>query len=164
MIDFFDEMFKSAQSPFAPQLTPLQMMEMGVFGRSYFTEATEEDFEGLAPAVEELARKQVGKYSPKLNRFKVRSGDSKQAWVAQGWLKPEDPLGWFHWYCRYHNGRRHMRDEWQIERWRNFGIRWGKFGRDQVRTRGWCSPVVKQSLLHWAYEPETILRTGNGPS
>lgn len=159
MSNMFDEMFKDAVRPFAPQLTPAEMMQMGVFGRSYFTNATEEDFEGMAPEVETLAREQIGKYRASLNTFGVKSGDSREQWAAQGWLKPEDPLGWFHWYCRYHNGRRHMRDAWQIERWHNFGKRWIRYGRSRIKETGQCSSVVKQSLIHWSYLPARVLYT-----
>lgn len=159
MPDLFDEMFKSAVVlPFTPHLIPVQMLEMGVFGASYFAYAKEADLEWLGDAVYKLALQNMApKYRAKLNRFGVRSGDSKEAWDAQGWLKPEDPLGWFHWYCRYHNGRRHQRDSWQIQRWQRFGIRWGLVGRNQIRAKGFCSDVIKQGLLHWAYEPEVVL-------
>ena len=158
MADLFDEMFKSAVYPFTPHLTPLEMLQRGVFGYSYFTKATEEDFEGLAPAVAALARRnREPKYKAKLNAFGVKSGNSYEEWMANGWIYPEDPLGWFHWYCRFHNGRRHPRDMKQIARWNSYGERWGIFGRNQIKVRGFCSDVVKQGLLHWAYEPEKVL-------
>lgn len=157
MTDMFEEMFKGAKIPFTPHLTPVQMMQAGVFGQSYFAKATEEDFEGMLPEIETYARKQDEKFKRSHNCYNAKSGDSKEAWAAQGWLKPEDPLGWFHWYCRYYSGRRHARDTWQIVRWQNFGQRWGLFGRNQVKVRGWCSPVVKQGLLQWAYDPDRVL-------
>jgi hypothetical protein len=157
MADMFDEMFKDAMRPFTPHLTPAEMMRMGVFGGSYFANAREEDFEGMAPETEELARKQVGKYRVSVNCFLAKSGDSRDAWAAQGWLKPEDPLGWFHWYCRYHNGRRHMRDHWQINRWHNFGDRWIRYARNRIAETGGCTATVKQGLLHWSYLPAKVI-------
>ena len=157
MADLFDEMFKSAVNPFLPQLTPEEMMARGVFGGSYFNKATDDDFSGMAMSIRTAAETQIGKFSKARNQYGAKSGDSFEAWAAQGWLKPEDPLGWFHWYCRYASGRRHMRDSWQIQRWVNFADRWGRYGRNQVKARGWCSPVVKQGLLQWAYDPEKVL-------
>ena len=142
---------------FKPHLTPDQMMEMGVFGRSYFTKAVEADFEGMHPYVEALARQQVGPYRADLNAFGVRSGDSLAEWVKRGHIFPEDPLGWFHWYCRWHGGRRHPRDEHQIGRWVRFEQRWGQHLRHQVDAEGDGSPRVKQSLLHWAILPAKVI-------
>lgn len=143
---------------FEPHLTPLEMLQAGVFGGSYFSDARPEDLEGLSPEVYAIAADQFGrKYDAKLNAYKVRSGDSREEWIKRGLIFPEDPLGWFHWYCRWHAGRQHPRDAHQIGRWCRYGERWAPYARLQVHTRGGASPKVKQSLLHWAYEPMRVL-------
>ncbi|MEE3165107.1 MAG: hypothetical protein VX241_00985, partial [Pseudomonadota bacterium] len=40
-------------------------------------------------------------FQVELNYFKVASGQSINVWLEKGWITPEDPLGWFQWYCRY---------------------------------------------------------------
>lgn len=142
---------------FRPHLTPAEMIHMGVFGGSYFANATEQDFQDLTPELEALCRTQVGRYDASKNAFKVRSGDSLAEWVKRGHIFPEDPLGWFHWYCRWHSGRRHPRDDHQIARWIRYEQRWGQHLRIQYDVNGDGSPKVKQSLVHWAILPAKVI-------
>jgi hypothetical protein len=144
-------------TPFEPHLTPVEMMEMGVFGGSYFAFAKTADFDGMDGPTRSMATTQRGRYQKKLNCFGVRSGDSLAEWTKNGWITPQDPLGWFHWYCRYHAGRRDPSDGWQIGRWANYVKRWGLYARNQTDRTGECSPVVKQGLLHWSYLPVRVL-------
>jgi len=146
---------------FQPHLNPSEMMARGVFGRAYFHNATEEDFEGLGMA-EAMARVQTNPYDKRLNDYGARAGETYEQWMVQGWIFPEDPLGWFHWYCRYHAGRRHERDAHQIRRWQRYGERWGRFARTQLITKGDASNVVKQGLLQWAYDPMRVLHDRPG--
>lgn len=142
---------------FAPQISPEDMLASGVFGGNYFANATDADFEGMRPSIVLLAALNQRPFDKTNNRYEARAGESYDAWKANGWIFDEDPLGWFHWYCRYDSGRRHPRDAHQINRWLNYGKRWGRFGRTQVYTKGDASSVVKQGLLQWAYEPMAIL-------
>lgn len=159
MPDLFDEMFTAAKAPpFQPMLSPTEMFHRGIFGYSYFAHATDEDFEGLSPDLLRLAeRNREPVYRASLNAYGVKSGDTLADWRKNGMVYPEDPLGWFHWYCRWSSGRRHVRDALQMRRCYDFGLRWGRYGKTQVKAKGFCSARVKQSLLHWAYEPERLL-------
>ena len=86
---------------FKPQLTPKQMLELGVFGGSYFGIKIEEFPKSW------FKKAKISKnFDVNLNRFKVKSGLSRKHWVEKGWIFKEDPLGWFQWYCRYSMGRR----------------------------------------------------------
>ena len=101
---------------FKPQLTPKKMLELGVFGGSYFGLRIKE-----YPKSWFKNAKTSAKFEVNLNCFRVKSGMSKKQWLEKGWIFKEDPLGWFQWYCRFSIGRRipHI-DEIQIKRWKNF--------------------------------------------
>ena len=105
---------------FSPQLTPKEMLELGVFGGWYFKGEIEEYPESW------FKKAQISKdgFDKKLNYFQVSSGQPMSVWKEKGWITPEDPLGWFQWYCRYSLGRRLPKvDLFQIKRWRSFGPR-----------------------------------------
>lgn len=145
---------------FKPHLTPTEMLARGVFGGAYFQAATEQDFAQLDPTAELLARSNTGPFSKRNNFYEAKAGETYEQWMANGWIFPEDPLGWFHWYCRYHAGRRHERDAHQIRRHNHYRERWGRFARTQMLTKGDASAVVKQGLLQWALDPMIILHGG----
>lgn len=143
------------ESEFRPHLTPSEMLEMGVFGGSYFEKASDEDLLGLGAATE-LAHANRDPYDKRKNYYEVRAGEDYAAWMRNGWIFPEDPLGWFHWYCRWHAGLRHERDAHQQRRWINYK-RWARVARTQAFTKGDASLVVKQGLLQWAYAPMQVI-------
>ena len=101
---------------FKPQLTPKKMLELGVFGGSYFGMNIKE-----YPKLWFKNVKISKIFDVNINRFKVKSGLSRKEWQEKGWIFKEDSLGWFQWYCRFSKGRRipHI-DEIQIKRWKNF--------------------------------------------
>ena len=101
---------------FKLQLTPKKMLELGVFGGSYFGMNIKE-----YPKLWFKNAKISKIFDVNINRFKVKSGLSRKEWQEKGWIFKEDPLGWFQWYCRFSKGRRisHL-DEIQIKRWKNF--------------------------------------------
>lgn len=134
---------------FKPELTPEKMLQHGVFGRSYFEKATDEDFLLIRPSIVELAMQNRGQYSTAKNLYKVKAGLDYDKWMQNGWIFDEDPLGWFHWYCRYASGRRHVRDQHQITRYKNYIKRWGSNASRQLREKGYASPVICQGLLQW---------------
>ena len=78
---------------FKPELTPKQMLELGVFGGSYFGKKIKEFPKSW------FKKAKISKnFDVNLNRFKVKSGLSRKEWIEKGWIFKEDPLGWFQWY------------------------------------------------------------------
>ena len=135
---------------FTPNYTPSRMLKLGVFGGSYFRDATKADFLGMSILTTGLARVNVGSLSPSRNLYRVKAGLPYKDWMDNGWIFDEDPLGWFHWYCRYSHGRQHERDGHQINRWLKYRQRWGDRYRDKP------SAVIKQGLLQWAINCEKL--------
>ena len=134
---------------FKPEVTPKQMLKLGVFGGKYMTDCTKEFpkdwFTGAKFAAKEA--------DPKLNYFKVKASQPLSVWQAKGWIYKDDPRGWFQWYCRYYMGRRiPTEDARQIKRWKAIR-RHGAQLRNNCRPGDmFCRPVQRQALLHWAYD------------
>jgi len=138
-------------SEFAPQLTPREMLEHGVFGGWYF----EGDHKEYPAEWFENARLSTDGFDVRLNCFGIASGLSRAEWQAKGWITPEDPLGWFQWYCRYTLGRRLPEvDAFQIGRWKAFGPRHiGGIKKGCEPFDLSCRRRQRQALLQWAYDP-----------
>ncbi len=133
---------------FTPDLTPQQMLELGVFGGHYF-EVEHDEFppEWFAEA------KLSDVHDPSLNYFAVDASQPRAEWQRKGWIYPEDPRGWFQWYCRYYLGRRIAdEDERQIRRWRNMSRHVAQVQGNCLPGDVACRPRQRQALLHWAYD------------
>ena len=134
---------------FKPQLTPKKMMELGVFGGSYFGRNIKEYPKSW------FKKAKISKnFNVNLNRFKVKSGLSRKEWQEKGWIFKEDPLGWFQWYCRYSCGRliAHI-DEIQIKRWKNFTRHVKAIKKNCEEGDLTCRRRQRQSILQWSYDP-----------
>lgn len=133
---------------FKPDLTPQQMLELGVFGGHYFQGEQAE----FPPAWFGHA-KLSDTHDSKLNFFGVDASQSLQVWQKKGWIYEEDPRGWFQWYCRYYLGRRiPEEDVRQIKRWRNMRRHVAQI-QNACQPGDWdCHRRQRQALLHWAYD------------
>ena len=134
---------------FTPELTPQQMLALGVFGGKYMCDCRKE-----FPA----SWWRQAKLSPKghdssLNFFGTSAGSPLSVWRKKGWIHPHDPRGWFQWYCRYYMGRR-MPDEdrRQIRRWKAFRRHIAQIRAHCERGDLFCRPRQRQALLQWAYD------------
>lgn len=137
---------------FQPQLTPRQMLEMGIFGGKYMTDCTEEfpnDWFANARLCHE-------RHVPELNFFGVNASQPLSVWRAKGWIHPDDPRGWFQWYCRYYRGRRCLDDERQIGRWRAMERHIAQVRKNCPEGILACRRKQRQALLHWAYDSTTF--------
>jgi len=138
---------------FKPELTPKEMLRLGVFGGKYMTDCRREFPRGWF----EKAKLSPKKKNPLLNYFKVDASLPLRAWQDKGWIYPDDPRGWFQWYCRYYMGRRiPIEDDRQIRRWK-------AIKRHVMAVKKNCRPKdldcrrkQRQALLHWAYDARKI--------
>jgi hypothetical protein len=147
-------MGKNFDPRFKPQLTPAQMLQLGIFGGIYMRDCTDEfPAEWFTDA-----KFAVGNtYDKNLNYFGIRASQSLAEWRRKGWIHRDDPRGWFQWYCRYYMGRRSpMEDDRQIRRWVNMRrhITW-LTGACRPGDE-FCRPRQRQALLHWAYDSRRI--------
>lgn len=137
---------------FRPDLTPPEMLELGVFGGKYMTDCTAE----FPARWFERAKLAPGPREPALNFFGVDASQPLAEWRRKGWLYVEDPRGWFQWYCRYYRGRRSDDDERQIKRWRAVRRHVAQVERHCAKGDLYCRPRQRQALLHWAYDSRRI--------
>lgn len=133
---------------FEPQLTPLEMLRMGVFGGKYMTDCSDEfPSDWFANA-----RLSSNGRDPSLNFFGVDASKPLAYWREKGWIHQDDPRGWFQWYCRYYMGRRHEDDARQIRRWRNMRRHISQLKKNCMKGDLMCRRGQRQALLHWAYD------------
>tara|TARA_B100000768_G_C11266237_1_gene371207 strand:+ start:338 stop:982 length:645 start_codon:yes stop_codon:yes gene_type:complete len=164
---------------FKPNLSPKEVLQMGSFGGTYFrkiysqvVKKTLKDqhkeypkswFQNMDINKELISTK----YDPKINKYKIKCGQSLLAWEESGWISNLDPYGWFQWYCRFYLGRRHpVEDPRQIQRWRNITgekgrhrnslitlIRKAQTTNNKISIHdSSISPARRQTLQHWGYK------------
>jgi hypothetical protein len=137
---------------FKPELTPRQMLRLGVFGGKYMTDCRRE-FPRSWFAQAKLC---LERHDPHLNYFRVNASQRLSIWRRNGWIHPQDPRGWFQWYCRYYMGRRTADDRRQIRRWRAFRRHVVAIQRHCEPGDRACRPRQRQAALHWAYDSRKI--------
>ena len=138
---------------FKPELTPQQMLALGVFCGKYMTDTQKEFPESwfkrakLSPSGRDCS----------LNYFGVDASRPLSQWRNKGWINPDDPRGWFQWYCRYYMGRRMAQeDARQIKRWKAFRRHIAQVRMNCGPGDPFCRPRQRQALLHWAYDSRRI--------
>lgn len=138
---------------FMPELSPRQMLELGVFGGHYFYEGHSE-----FPADWFATARLSDHHDPEsCNFFEIDASQPLEVWRQKGWIYPDDPKGWFQWYCRYYLGRRLVQEDVrQIKRWR-------QMKRHAAQVQGacrlgdlTCRRRQRQALLHWAYDSRKL--------
>lgn len=133
---------------FKPQLTPRQMLALGIFGGKYMTDCHKE----FPKSWFKQAKLCAERHDPALNCFRVNASQPLSVWRKKGWIHPQDPRGWFQWYCRYYMGRRSSDDERQIKRWKAMRRHVSQIKKYCPRGLVTCRPRQRQALLHWAYD------------
>jgi hypothetical protein len=137
---------------FTPDLSPREMLRLGVFGGRYMTDCRREFpkswFAGakLAPHGRDRA----------LNFFGVDASQPLSEWRRKGWIHRDGPRGWVQWYCRYYMGRRMEDDERQIGRWKAIRRHVRQVQKHCEPGELTCRKRQRQALLHWAYDSRKI--------
>ena len=140
------------QPDFEPQLTPREMLRIGVFGGKYMTDCRAEFPDDWF----EHAKLCPDRHEPGLNCFGVNASQPLAEWRRKGWIYHEDPRGWFQWYCRYYMGRRTADDARQIRRWRAIARHLAAIRKNCEAGDLECRRRQRQAVLHWAYDARAI--------
>ncbi len=149
---------KNFDKEFKPDLTPKQMLKLGVFGGAYFIgvkglipkDIPKSWFNGVKLSKDE-------KKHGELNFFGVEASQPLSFWIKKGWIYKDDPHGWFQWYCRYYLGRRiEKEDRRQIKRWKAIQRHIAQVVKNCRKGDLNCRRKQRQAILHWAYDSRKI--------
>ncbi len=143
---------RNFDSSFKPELSPKQMLELGVFGGKYMTDCKKEFPESWF----KKAKLNSKFHDPEINFLKVNASQPLSVWVKKGWIHKDDPRGWFQWYCRYYLGRRHEDDVRQIKRWKAIQRHIAQIKKNCKKSDLSCRPKQRQAVLHWAYDSRKL--------
>jgi hypothetical protein len=137
---------------FTPDLTPPEMLRLGVFGGKYMTDCRKE----FPKSWFTHARLCPARHDPALNFFGVNASLPLSEWRRKGWISGQDPRGWFQWYCRYYMGRRSPDDDVQIRRWRAIRRHVAAIEKNCEKGDWECRRRQRQAVLHWAYDSRKL--------
>jgi hypothetical protein len=140
---------------FAPELSPREMLELGVFGGRYLRDCRKEFPDNWFGKARFHPEGKPG-HDPKLNYLGVDASQPLSYWRKKGWISPRDPRGWFQWYCRYYLGRRSDDDERQIRRWKAIRRHISQIEKHCPKGDLNCRTRQRQAVLHWAYDPRKL--------
>ncbi len=150
-----EPMGKNFDARFKPDLTPKQMLALGVFGGRYMRDCQKEFPKDWFTRAKFLPLG-IDKPDKKLNYFGAHASQSLAEWRRKGWIRDQDPRGWFQWYCRYYMGRRNEDDERQIKRWKAMTRHVTQISKNCRAGDIFCRPRQRQAVLHWAYDARKI--------
>lgn len=137
---------------FTPDLTPAEMLALGVFGGKYLNDCHKE-----FPASWFRHAKLSEVHDPNVNFFGVDASQPLSVWQKKGWIHPMDPRGWFQWYCRYYRGRRVAEEDLrQIKRWKAIRRHIAQVKKHCEKGDLSCRRRQRQALLHWAIDSRNI--------
>ncbi len=145
---------KNFDPEFTPDLSPKEMLELGIFDGFYGDNSYLKEFPKSWSLRAKLAK---DKPDPQLNYFGIHASQSLSIWQKNGWIYTDDPRGWFQWYCRYYMGRRIPHEDMrQIKRWKAIRRHIGQIRNNCRPGDVHCRPRQRQALLHWAYDTRKI--------
>ncbi len=148
-------MGKNFDLKFKPDLTPKQMLALGVFGGRYMRDCKKEFPSDWFLKAKLYPENKPG-HDSNLNYFKIDASQPLSYWRKKDWIHPQDPRGWFQWYCRYYLGRRTEDDERQIKRWLAMKRHIAQIKKNCLFKDLTCRRKQRQALLHWAYDSRKL--------
>jgi hypothetical protein len=138
---------------FQPEVTPKEMLELGVFGGKYMTDCQKE----FPKSWYKKAKLCAEKHDPQLNYFGINASQPLAVWRKKGWIYKDDPRGWFQWYCRYYMGRRiPEEDRRQIKRHKAIKRHIAQIKKHCKKGDINCRPRQRQAVLNWAYDSKKL--------
>lgn len=143
---------KNFSPMFHPQLTPQEMLEMGVFWGKYMTDCQKE----FPSSWFKNAKLSPEKKNPKINFFKVNASQSLKVRQEKWRIYEEDPRGRFQRYCRYYMGRRGPDDERQIKRRKAMTRHVKAIKNNCYPLDRECRKRQRQAVLHRAYDARNL--------
>jgi hypothetical protein len=144
---------KNFDPVFTPELTPQQMLQMGVFGGWYLNDCQDEFPKSW------FTHARLSDHGPDAayNYFEIAASQPLSVWQQKGWIYSSDPRGWFQWYSRYYLGRRLLQeDRRQIMRWKAIKRHVAQLNKACHPGDLSCRRRQRQALLHWAYDSTKI--------
>src|SRR6056297_4024807 len=81
---------RNFDSEFNPDLTPREMLALGVFGGRYMRDCRKEFPKSWFTRAKEHPLNTSG-HSKELNYFKVDASQPLSVWKKKGWINPQDP-------------------------------------------------------------------------
>lgn len=144
---------KNFDPEFKPELTPKEMLKLGVFGGHYWYDGIPKEYPKSWFTGVKL---DSDRKNPQLNFFKINASQPHKIWIQKNWIQPQDPHGWFEWYCRYYMGRRSSDDARQIKRWKAIKRHIGAIKKNCKKKDMTCRIKQRQAILHWGYDPRNI--------
>ncbi len=152
--NLIEPMGKNFDREFKPDLSPKQMLALGVFDGWYVDNSYQKEFPKDWFKGAKLAKNGP---DPKLNFFKIHASQPLEVWQKKGWIYKDDPRGWFQWYMRYYMGRRIPKeDARQIKRWKAITRHIGQIKKNCRAGDIFCRPRQRQALLHWAIDSRKL--------
>jgi len=150
--ELVEPMGKHFDSEFKPELTPKQMLALGVFGGVYMRDC-EKEFPADWFVKAKFAPEGTYKHLASINYFGKNASQPLSVWKKKGWIYKDDPRGWFQWYCRYYMGRRIPgEDARQIKRWKAIARHLAQIKNNCRAGDKFCRPRQRQAVLHWGYD------------
>jgi hypothetical protein len=117
-----DPLLLTGKKPFRPFYSPQDMLNLGVFGGSFFGPDRAMKlipkftqfmlFSGVPISSYALAI-----YNQGINYFNVSLDPMNRTFSMPIGLKRMHPFGWFEWYCKYFYGEESKADEHRIKQW-----------------------------------------------